>query len=383
LVDEAKAQRGPESFLTGYAARLSSVPELTIALPGAAPQTVFPSIENNFGARLGATQPIYTGGRIPAQIDAARSEREATARDRQAGARDIALETATAYWTMVTGREFETVLAESIAVFEAHLKDTENMLRFGMVAESDLLNVSVQRDRAALDRLQARAAADTAEANLARLVGLPPGSRIEAVEPLDAPSTAPAALDALLADARAARPERAALLARIEVLKAAVRVEESARRPQVFANGGYDYARPNREVLPFTDEWNGTWDVSLGVSFRVFDNGRTSAAVARRHAQLAAEEQRLRELDDAIALEVVARRIELETARAAVPVAESAIVAAKESRRSSGEQYRAGVISTTDLLAVENAALRAGLERTAALAQVRLAAARLDRATGR
>ncbi len=383
LVDEAKAQRGPESFLTGYAARLSSVPELTIALPGAAPQTVFPSIENNFGARLGATQPIYTGGRIPAQIDAARSEREATARDRQAGARDIALETATAYWTMVTGREFETVLAESIAVFEAHLKDTENMLRFGMVAESDLLNVSVQRDRAALDRLQARAAADTAEANLARLVGLPPGSRIEAVEPLDAPSTAPAALDALLADARAARPERAALLARIEVLKAAVRVEESARRPQVFANGGYDYARPNREVLPFTDEWNGTWDVSLGVSFRVFDNGRTSAAVARRHAQLAAEEQRLRELDDAIALEVVARRVELETARAAVPVAESAIVAAKESRRSSGEQYRAGVISTTDLLAVENAALRAGLERTAALAQVRLAAARLDRATGR
>ena len=383
LVDEAKAQRGPESFLTGYAARLSSVPELTIAFPGAPPQTVFPSIENNFGARIGATQPIYTGGRIPAQIDAAKSERDATAQDRRAGARDVALETATAYWSMVTGRESEAVLAETIAVYEAHLVDTANMLRFGMVAESDLLNVRVQRDRAALDRLQARAAADTAEANLARLVGLSPGSRIEATEPLDALAPEPPPLDALLADARAARPERAALLARVEALKAAVRIEEAARRPQLYANGGYDYARPNREILPFTDEWNGTWDVALGVSFRVFDNGRTSAAVARRHAQVAAEEQRLRELDDAIALEVVARRIELETARAAVPVAESAVEAARESRRSSGEQYRAGVITSTDLLAVENAALRAGLERTAALAQVRLATARLDRATGR
>lgn len=383
LLDEAKAQRGPESFLTGFATRLSSVPELTIALPGAPPQTVFPSIENNLGARLGVAQPIYTGGRIPAQIDGARSEREATAQDRRAAARDLALETATAYWALVTGRESERVLAESIAVYEAHLKDTENMLRFGMVAESDLLNVRVQRDRAALDRLQARAAADTAEANLARLVGLPPGARIEAVEPLDAPSEPARPLDALLDEALGARPERAALRSRIEVLEAAVRSEESARRPQVVAHGGYDYARPNREILPFTDAWNGTWDVSLGVSFRVFDNGRTSAAVARRHAQLAAEEQRLRELDEAIALEVVARRIELESARAAVPVAESAVVAARESRRSSGEQYRAGVISSTDLLAVENAALRAGLERTAALAQVRLATARLDRATGR
>jgi outer membrane protein TolC len=388
LVDEARAQRGPESFLTGFAARLSSVPELTIAFPGAPPQTVFPSIENNFGARIGLTQPIYTGGRIPAQVDAAASERQATAQDRLAAGHDLALETATAYWGLVTAREAEAVLSESIAVFEAQLVDTANMLRYGMVAESDLLNVRVQRDRAVLDRLQARAAADTAEANLARLVGLPPGSRIEAAEPLraeppGAPAPEPQPLDALLADARAARPERAALLARIEALRAAVRVEESAWRPQVFAQGGYDYARPNREVLPFTDEWNGTWDVALGVSFRVFDNGRTRAAVARRHAQLAAEEQRLRELDDAIALEVVARRIELETARAAVPVAESAVEAARESRRSSGEQYRAGVISSTDLLAVQNAALRAGLERTAALAQVRLAGARLDRATGR
>jgi outer membrane protein TolC len=383
LVDEATAQRGPESFLTAYATRLSSVPELTLALPGQPPRTIFPSIENNFGARIGLTQPIYSGGRIPAQIDAARSEREATAQDRQAAARDIALETATAYWNLVTAREFDVVLAESIAVYEAHLVDTENMLRFGMVAESDLLNVRVQRDRAVLDRLQASAAAETAEANLVRLVGLPPGARIEAVEPLGALAAAPPDRDALIAAALAARPERAALLSRIAVLEAAVRAEEAARRPQVYANGGYDYARPNREILPFAEQWNGTWDVSLGLAFRVFDNGRVSAAVARRRAELAAEEQRLRELDDAITLEVIARRIDLETARAAVPVSESAVTAAKESRRSSGEQYRAGVISSTDLLAVENAALRAGLERTAALAQVRLSTARLDRATGR
>ena len=162
-----------------------------------------------------------------------------------------------------------------------------------------------------------------------------------------------------------------------------MRAEEAARWPQVYANAGYDYARPNREVLPFVEQWNGTWDVSVGLAFRVFDNGRVSAAVARRRAELAAIEQQLRELDEFITLEVIARRIELEAARAAVPVSESAVVAAKESRRSSAEQFRAGVINSTDLLAVENAALRAGLERTSAMAQVRLAGARLDRATGR
>ncbi len=382
-VDAADAERRPEGSLSGYAVRRSSVPEYAVEQPGRPPEVIFPSIENNFGARAGISQPIYSGGRIAAGRDAARGEREAAALDRDAGTNDLVLEVRTAYWTLVTALDAERVLTESLAVYEEHLRDSENYVRFGIAAESDLLNVRVQRDRAELDRLRARSAADTAEANLVRLTGVAPGTRIRPTEPLLPAEKLLPGVEALVAEALAARSDRQALAARVEAAKARVGIEEAARRPHVAANGGYDYANPNRNIVPPTADWNGTWDIGVYASFLVFDGGRVSAAVARRRAEAAALDQRLRDLDERIRLEVTARRIDLETARAAIPVARSAVEAAAESRRASREQYRAGVISSTDLLVVETAELRSNLELTAALAAAREADAALDRALGR
>lgn len=382
-VDAADAERRPDTELTGYALRRSSVPEYSVQQPGRPPEVIFPSIENNFGARAGISQPIYSGGRIAAGRDAARGGREAAARDRDAGTNDLTLEVRHAYWRLVTARDAERVFTESLAVFEEHLKDAGNFVRFGLAAESDRLNVRVQRDRAELDRLRARSAADTEEANLVRLIGVPPGTRIEPTEPLLPPAEGVPDVESLVAEALAARPDRQALAARVEAAKARVGIEEAGRRPHLAARGGYDYARPNRAVVPPVDRWDGTWDVGVYASFRLFDGGRVDAAVARRRAEAAALEQRLRDLEERIRLEVTARRIDLETARAAIPVARSAMEAAAESRRASLEQYRAGVISSTDLLVVETAELRASLELTSSLSAAREAAAALDRALGR
>jgi outer membrane protein TolC len=48
-----------------------------------------------------------------------------------------------------------------------------------------------------------------------------------------------------------------------------------------------------------------------------------------------------------------------------------------------GERFNAGVAISTDVLDAEIAVLQAGLDRTRALANARLAEARLQRAVGR
>jgi outer membrane protein TolC len=48
-----------------------------------------------------------------------------------------------------------------------------------------------------------------------------------------------------------------------------------------------------------------------------------------------------------------------------------------------GERYRAGVIAQSEVLDAELALVQGELDRTRALANVRLAEARLDRALGR
>jgi outer membrane protein TolC len=252
-----------------------------------------------------------------------------------------------------------------------------------MAASNEVLAVEVERDRSELERLRAQVEAEVAEANLQRLLALPPTTRIEASEPLAAAPSAPLLVEALVAEAREARPERRALAARVAAAHAVAGAERGARLPQLALAGGYAWANPNRDIVPPTAEWKDTWDVGVGLSWNVFDGGKRSASEARARAQASALRAQLDELDRAIRLEVTQHALELRTAEARLAVAERSVVAAAESRRVAADRFREGVIPSSELLDAELAHERSALARTEALAALRLAAAGLERAVGR
>ena len=385
----ARAERWPQVDVGGGYTRRSEVPELAIFTPTADPArpveriVVFPNIQDNWRLRAGLALPLFTGGRTSGQIEAAEQGRAAAGEDLRAGRADLVLETKSSYWSLVTAREASRVLQEAIRAMGAHLQDARNRERFGMAARNEVLAVEVERDRAELDRLTAEAAADVAEANLRRLLDLPPATRVETVEPLEAPAVPPAATEALVAEAQASRPERRALAARVAAADAVAGAERGAKLPQVALTGGYTYANPNRDIVPPTAEWKDSWDVGVGVSWSVFDGGKRSAGEARARAQADAARAQLRELDQAIRLEVTQRVLELRTAETRLAVAERSVLSAAESRRVAADRYREGVIPSSELLDAEVAQERATLSRAQALAALRLAAAGLDRAVGR
>lgn len=385
----ARAGRLPQVDVSAAYQRRSEIPELTIFAPTSDPSvpieriTVFPNIQDNWRLRGAVALPLYTGGRIGGQIQAADQGRLAAQEDLRAARADLVLETKTAYWSLLTARESVRVLQESMKAYDAHLRDAANRERLGMAARNEVLAVQVERDRVELDRLRAAAAADVAEANLRRLLDLPAAARVEPAEMLAAPTPARPDLEALVAEAEAARPERRATAARAAAADATVGVERAARLPQLALSGGYTYANPNRDIVPPTADWADTWDVGVGLSWSVFDGGRRSAGEARARAQADAARELLRELDLGIRLEITQRVLELRTAGARLAVAERSVESAAESRRVAGERYREGVIPSSELLDAEVAHERAALARTEALAALRLAAAGLDRAAGR
>lgn len=390
-VDVARAATLPQVELSAGYTRQSDVPELVLALPGSPPRTIFPNIPDNYRSRLGGSMALYTGGRLSALTRAARSEAAAAAGDTAAAGADLLLETTSAYWDLVTARASERVLAESLVAYEAHLADARHRQEVGLVARNEVLAVQVERDRAELARLRAANAAEVAEANLRRLVGAPPSTRIEPAEPLPEPGAvapAPAApdtavIDALVQEALDRRPERAALQERIAAGDARAKAERAARWPQVTVAGGFDYANPNRRILPPSAEWNDSWDVSLNMTWSVFDGGRSAAAAKRASARTDALRQQAEDLDRRIRLQVTQRHLEVEAARRAVDVAVRNLEAARENSRVASERHEAGVIPSSERLDAEVLLLRAALDHTEALAQLRTARAALDRAIGR
>ena len=92
---------------------------------------------------------------------------------------------------------------------------------------------------------------------------------------------------------------------------------------------------------------------------------------------------RLAEFDTMVTLEIRQRLTEIDTSRAALAAADDTIRAATEARRVVNERFAAGVATSTDVLDAQTDIVRAGLDRTQAIAMLRTAQAGLDRAVGR
>jgi outer membrane protein TolC len=378
----ALAERLPLVDLSGGYTRNSNVDEFSLTLPGLGTRTIFPNIPNNYRLHAGASLPLYTGGRIEGAIAASERQREAAAQDRSGAFNDLLLETQTAYWGLVTARESARVLAEAETAFEAHLKDAKNRFDVGVAASNEVLAVQVERDRAELARLQAENSAAVVNENLIRLVGLPPGSRVDPAESLTPPPAVSTDREALVTEALAARPEILALQARAKAARASVEIQKSINRPQASLSLGYDFADPNPRILPPQDEFRSSWSAGVVVAVRAFDGGRGASAVAQASAQADALDRQVDDLKARLRLEVTSRLLDLSSARAALAVTARNLDAAKENVRVARDRYTEGVVLSTELLDAETALLRAGLDQTSASTQVRIALANVDRAVG-
>jgi outer membrane protein TolC len=374
----------PALSLQGGYSRTNHVQEFAIAMPGRSPLVVYPDIPDNYRARLDLQWPIYTGGRADALERAARAERGAIAKDVEAARADLRFEITRAYWAAVTARETETVVRQSLEAVTGHVSDVRARLAAGLVPPNDVSSAEAQASHQRLLALEAANQRGIAEADLARLVGRDAvsvtassagGDRL--AQPVDTP------VSELVARALRDRAERQALEQRAASAGARAAAVAAGVKPQIALGGGYDYARPNARIFPRSGDWKTSWDASVNVSWTLWDGGRRAAEHGEAVATAAALETRLVEFDRQVTFEVRARALELESSRQAVLAAGDGIRAAVEAERVVGERYKAGVVTSTEVLDALVARLRAELDRARAVAAVRLAEARLERAVGR
>lgn len=375
------ADRPQVTAVAGYT-RTNHVPELGIPQPGGALRVIFPDLPDNYRARLDVAWPVFTAGRTQALARAAGIDARAAADEVETVRGDLRFEITRAYWALATATETVRVVEEGLRRVEAHLADARSRLTVGLVPPSDVLAVEARRARQEGLLIEARTAQRKASAELARLVGLSPETPIE-LDVVLTPAALPSASVAMLVDAaKAARPERRALMARKDAAAARLEAVRGSERPQLSVSGGVDYANPNPRILPRERGWKSSWDAGVTVAWSVWDGGRLRAQAAEAAAAVRAAQARLGEFDARLEVDVRQRWLDLESSLAAVSAAEAGVRAAAEARRVVRERYRQGLATNTEVLDAQAALLDAELDRTRALAATRLAEAALRRALG-
>jgi outer membrane protein TolC len=390
------AAAGPTATASAAYTRTNHVNEFGFIQPDGSLRIFYPDVPDNVITRIGGQWPIYTAGRTDALERAAQAEANAAGADIDTARADLRLEVSRAYWAVATAEEAVRVLEATVARGDAQVADAKARLDVGLVPPSDVLTFEAQRSRDQLDLIEAVNLRESALVDLRRLIGVDAATGIELADPLDstllfpdltgAVTQAPeisALSDSLISEALKQRPERQALRFRIDGAEQRVRAAGAGNKPTIALAGGFDFANPNPKIFPREESWQSSWDVGVNVSWTLFDSGRTRAEVAQARAAVTAVEERLKDLDDNVAAEIRQRVLDLRSGLAAVRTAEDGIRSAAEARRVLGDRLAVGVATTTDVLVAQEQLLDAELARARALANVRLAEARLQRALAR
>ncbi len=352
-VKAADAARLPVLSTNASYTRHSSVPEFGVASddPDEPIFILFPNIQNHYRIDLTVSQPVYTGGAITAQRDAARQHETAASWSQSVTELDLAYSGRMHYWSAVAA-------ASAVDVAEAQRKRSRRLLEdaralrdAGMAVNADVFAAEARLAAAEVDVIRSKNAAEQALARLRSLLGIEETTGLTLDDArTDRVPTRPPSRQKLEDQAINGRPELKITDAQIEGFGAKARALNAIRKPAVAATGQYLIARPNNRFLPPVDERNDSWLVGVAASWQLFDGSRARAQVAEVEAEQRARQHDRAELERQIKLEVTIARLDLESALEAVTSSDASAAAAEAWEEASSERYAAGLAMLSELL---------------------------------
>jgi outer membrane protein TolC len=385
-IKEADGARLPVISVNAAIARQNGVPEFSVPSdqPGQPPLVLYPNIENTYSADLTLTQPIYTGGAITANRDAARMDESAATWSQSLTALELGYAARIQYWNAVGASAGVAVAEAQLNRTRRLLDDTRALREAGMAVNADVFAAEARVAAAEVDVIRTRNEEEKTLARLRSLLGMDDGAAVTLADAAtDRVPDRPPSLAGLQQQSLERRPELKMTDARIEALGARARVVDAARLPAVGATGQYVVARPNQRYFPLVDEANDSWRVGVVASWKVFDGSQTKARAAGVEAEQRALQQDRGEMERKIRLEVETTRLELESALEAVSAADASATAAAAWEEASSERYAAGLALLSELLDAQADLTAAEAAQVRTRVAAWLANATLHRAIGR
>lgn len=314
------------------------------------PQGVFrfPTTQQRNGEyEISLEEVLFDAGRRARRIRAAERLREAVREEGRASILEQQVRALQAYLDGVTLAGRREVLTSRLQALHDLHRTVSDLFEQGLVARNDLLQTEV-RERQVEDAVAAvEHARRVALLEVERAMGEEP--RGERVLPDSLPRLPEVSgdLPAWIARSRAANP---ALRAADERERAAELAAAIARReywPVVVATASHAWQENDYLVHEHLNQ------ATLGLRWELFDGGRRNAeARAAAARQRAASRARL-EVQRTLRVQVERLAREIEQARREERTAETNVQAARENYRILADQYREGLVQSSDVLEAE------------------------------
>ncbi|MCB1231363.1 MAG: TolC family protein [Verrucomicrobiae bacterium] len=377
-LDEARAQWLPKlTAETGYSATDNPTQAFMFLLNQR--QLTFggdfndPDVTDNWGSEIRLEYPLYTGGAREAGQKAADAGVAASEFELAAVRRQLELEIAKAYFTVLRARAVVDAAKASLESQQSNLDLATELVEGGKALQTAVLDLETRVAGAEADLAAAENQRELAIAMLQTLLGLD-DDEVGGFTVAEAWTTIEYPGEVIGTSERA---ELRALDERAEQAEAGIEIAKSGKRPTVaaFASTRHDEG--------FTEPDGGnSWLAGVMVRLRLFDGGEVNAQVAQAEADRAIIDEQYRKQRQQIELQVKTARLNLETARKRIDLAEKAITSAEKSLELTRTRFQEGIALSTQLIDAETALTGARVRHSGARAEERIALATYRHALG-
>jgi outer membrane protein len=297
-------------------------------------------------------QLIYDGGRVSAEIRAARNNQSAQAATYKRELQTVAFNVANAYYSSLAAQRATAVAVQTVLVDQTNEDLVAAQIRAGTAAKADLATAQLPTAQARVAVIVDQGAELTAQATFANAMGLDANT---AVLPRDDTPVNGAAVVSNVATptyaqaytrAIALRPDVTAAAFTVSGLQATLRATQLTNFPSLSGTAAASTAS--------TDLTGGTFrnnsSIGLALSIPIYDQGVVAAQVAQARGNLALGLANQETVLQGVQLNVKQTLVALVSAKAALTSADVALYEAQVVLKSTQAQYRAGVTTLPLLL---------------------------------
>jgi outer membrane protein len=336
-----------------------------------------PTPFGNFETRFSGQWQLFDSGVSWLRLRQAKHLNTIAERTLERMDQELVMHVVDAYAGLLLAIKQQQVAEDAVKTSGSILERSRANVQAGMVVESDQLSAQVNDATRQEELIRARNSVALARAQLNHEMGVPSDTQYEAAELLTERSFPPLVLKELEERALDRRPDLQGLTLRKAIQGDEVRAAKAAFGPRLNAIAGWEMDNPH-----FSGGGGNNWLAGFELQIDLFNGGAKLARIDRERAM----KDRIDALHEAavsgIRLELRKAYLDFDSARQQVEVARAAVGQSRESLRIGQNRYESGLSTITDLLRMEEAAVRAETDYSQSLYRLQTSYASVELATG-
>ncbi len=336
--------------------------------------------EDNYLARISATQPVFAWGKILNGYRMARCGERLAEANLEKTRGNVVFNVKKLFYTVILSKRLFEISKETKDVMKDHFETTQRLYVEGKASQLDVSRAKVQMINAETDALKAKSGMELAKKNLLNAIGYDSSSGVEIEGDLKEIEIPDENLSSLEETALLHRPEMREISERKTMSQILLKLARAQNRPSVSVIYNYEYSKPFQY---FENRWAGSWNFDAFLNFPIFSGLSNFAKASQAKAEISQVAEREKLLRKEIKLEVEKAYLDRENAFERVKTQKENVSAARENFEIMKKRFSLGLVSDIELRDTQLALSRAEVEYVTALYDLNVAAAELEKVLGK